>query len=85
MLTINNLAKTLRNNGINVVAVHESTDWQVEDNEIQLENQIYLQVDNESIGVYRENSDDTFVCLGYYDKLTYALIFKLTTLTKWKS
>jgi hypothetical protein len=81
MYTINNLAKTLRNNGINVVAVHESTDWQVEDNEIQLDNQIYLQVDDESIGVYRANSDYRMTCLGYYEEVTYSLIHKLITLT----
>jgi hypothetical protein len=82
MYTLQSIAKTLRTNGINIVSENPSTDWQLEDDEITLNNQIYLQIGEDYIGVYRDNGSESVTQLGYYEEITYSLIYKLITLTK---
>jgi hypothetical protein len=60
MITLNQVYKHLKANDIKIKAVHPSSDWQVEDDEIILDNNYYLQIGENYIILYFHNDEETF-------------------------
>ena len=69
MYTLNNVAKFLEQNQINVVKCIESTDWQVEDDCIILENNLSLQIGSDYIDLWYESRiDEIYRNFGSFKK-----------------
>lgn len=68
MYTLRNIEKFLKENDIKIVKIEESTDWQVEDDSIELEHGLSLQIGEDYIGINYEKDEETFTILGYYKK-----------------
>jgi hypothetical protein len=68
MYTLRNIEKFLKENDIKIIRLSESIDWQVEDDEIELEHGLNLQIGEDYIGITHEKNEETFTMLGYYKK-----------------
>ena len=60
MISLNQVYKHLKANDIKVKAVNPSTDWLVEDDEIILDNNYYLQIGESYIILHFHNEEETF-------------------------
>jgi hypothetical protein len=74
MKRLNSIANFLRQFNINVLSVSESTDWQVEDDEIQLEKNYYLQIgDNYIVLNHMSEDETTFTEIGTFKLINHQL------------
>jgi hypothetical protein len=85
MYTLNNVAKFLNQNQINILKLEESTDWQVEDDCIYLEYDLALQIGEDYIGISREKTDGVFTNYGYYKKSKGLIVMIKTLIDRFKN